>query len=364
MTVLLNATMIGNKSGTGRYCMGVINGFSTISGRNKDVYEELIFFIPDGFTVKNLKCREINVSDSHISRIMWEQTTLQLNSSSSTIIHGLSFTLPIFYSGKGVLTVHDMAYKRYPETLLKRKRMYYNFVIDRSIRSADIIIAITEFTAAEISHFFPDVRSKIKVIYPGGGFLPNVTKEESEETKILYKLNNPYYLTVGTLEPRKNLEFMLSSYRSYLKEGGEIDLVIVGRRGWLDSNIFEPYQDIINQNKLHLLGYLSDKELASLYAESQALVFPSKYEGFGLPLLECWQMGTAAIIPNAHALAEIGRKAALYFEPGNEESLAECLTQLEDPVDLNIYEERGKERAKDFSWEKCAAELWETYKSL
>ena len=359
--ILINATMLGNRSGTGRYSRGVLTGLSNLAKTKPEVSQSTVVYLPSGYHFEGLNCDEVAFDEAIIERILWEQTQLSFAKSRYDLLHGLAFSLPYFYRGKGIVTVHDMAYHRFPETIPRKRRIYYKVIFDSSITSADRIIAVSNFTKSEIIHFFPSTEDKIEVIYPGGSLLPKIEKNEEEDVCKICRLEDPFFLTVGTLEPRKNLDFLLSTYRKYLREGGLLDLAIVGKMGWLQSDLLIPYQDLIQSHRVHVLGYLTDRELATIYAAARALIFPSLYEGFGLPLLEAWQQGTPTLVSKGHALSEIGADAALFFDPYDSISLMKRMFLLEDQVDAAIYGLKGMERQKEFSWDKCVSQLWKTY---
>ncbi len=264
---------------------------------------------------------------------------------------------------KKVLVVHDLVFVLYPETMANYNRFVHKLFFAKSIKASDTIIAVSQATKRDIVKYFRVEPEKIFVIYEG-------VKEifsPSEEEKILnlrqrYDLLKPYILNVGTLEPKKNHITLLKAF-ARLKV--DWDLVIIGKKGWKAEGFFSALKELRIDERVKILGYLPAEDLPLFYAGAEIFVFPSLYEGFGLPVLEAMACGTPVICSNVSSLPEVGGDAVLYFNPS---SVEELVSQIERLIgDSNLKEklkEKGKKRAKEFNWQKTAEETLKVLKSV
>lgn len=266
---------------------------------------------------------------------------------------------------KTVVTIHDLAFKHFPETFTKDDLRKLNFFADYSIRKADKIIAISEATKGDILHFYPEMnQEKIRVIYHG--FSPEVFSGERDmgaeaELKERLGINGEYVLYAGALQPRKNIERLIEAYDSYKKRShSPIKLVLAGEKAWKWEKIEEmarksPYaQDIIMPGKVKFC------DVGHLFRGASLFVYPSLYEGFGITILEVFAAGVPLITANNSSLPEVAGDAALYFDAHDVDQLSAQIEKILSSEELQSEMiAKGKERLKDFSWEKCAQETLE-----
>jgi len=250
-----------------------------------------------------------------------------------------------------VVTIHDCVWKRFPETMRRSAPVLEALLTPTSLRIADSVIADSQFTRSELQVLFPGVRSKINVIY-----LASSLKTDGPTGAC--RVPNPYFLFVGSTEPRKNLQRMLLAYVQYRKANHRPhDLVIVGADQWGGFSVI----DFIKTNDLgssvHVVKNADDTLLSALYANAQALVLVSLYEGFGLPLVEAMQWGTPLIASSTSSIVEVAGDAALLVDPNDTDGIAKAFGQMTEDeamrLDLSI---KSEARGKEFSWDKTASE--------
>ena len=261
--------------------------------------------------------------------------------------HHLPFLLPA--SLPGVVTVHDLVWRRHPETMSFRGRLLERAAMARSLARASRIIAVSEFTAREIAHFYPAAATRCTVIHEAGRALGDPVPPE---------LDFPFFLFVGTREPRKNLSTLIRAFAMAVKEGDlPHRLVLVGAAGWGGVDVETEAARLDIANRVLVKGYVDEPALAGLYAGATALVMPSKYEGFGLPVVEAMARGTPVIVSDRAALPEVAGGAGLLVDSEDPGAIAAALTSVGSDDSLrDTLSQRALRRAEDFSWDRAAAE--------
>jgi len=268
--------------------------------------------------------------------------------------HHLPLLLPP--SIRKVVTVHDMVWKRFPGTMTTGGRLIESLLMPASLRRADSIIAVSRFTRDEITKLFPAAAGKIEVIYEASA-LPKQAVSIASSTEPPIN-GRPYFLFVGTSEPRKNLARLLDAYRGYLgTPGNALDLIVAGSYQWGKFNA----QHFIEQNNLssriHLQKELNDDSLANLYRHALALVMPSLYEGFGLPLVEAMQWGVPIVTSQASAMSEIAGDAALTVDPLDTNAIREALGEISQNKELaSRLAGNAANRSHQFDWHRAASQ--------
>lgn len=286
------------------------------------------------------------------------------------VYHGTTGSLPLGYRGRSVVTVHDLAIYSHPEWFPGGQFFSRRFVVPASLRRASKIIAVSQFTKRELEKTFTLPSEKIAVVHEGVD--PTSLTASWGESAIVERLTKPYILYLGTVEPRKNVEGLVRAYVSLVERFpqlvGSTELVIAGARGWKYEKAFKAIEDAnkrFGQGGPHVrvLGYVTEKEKHALLANAMMFVFPSWYEGFGLPVLEAMHLGVSVITSNVSALPEIaGRGAALLIDPGHEAELALAMKHLlEDDMKRAELGRRGLERSTEYRWDKTAGETLEVY---
>ncbi len=286
------------------------------------------------------------------------------------ITHFFNFCIPPGVYGKKVVTIHDMAFQRYPETVRFRTKQMLRLNLKRSIKRADAIIAVSEFTKKEILHFYKDSKDKIFVVPNGincSVFHPNYSETEIEQAKSSYGIFNEYFLYLGTLEPRKNLLRLIEAYFKLQEESKEKlpKLVLAGGKGWMYQEIFQFVEQLKQKENILFIGYVKDKDVPLLLNGAKVFCFPSLYEGFGMPILEAMACGTPVLTSNRSALAEVAGDAAIKVNPNSIEELKRGLSCLHLNSELRkLYSERGIKRAQNYTWNCSAKQLEKVYEMI
>ena len=306
------------------------------------------------------------------ARILWEQTLLPLHLRrvGADAVHGLVNVLPLAAAVPGVVTVHDLAFLRAPETLPAVKRAYLARLAAASVRRARAVIAVSTQTADDLRHFFATPAGKIAVVH--NGVLPAFTPG-SEATAAAFRrakgLPERYWLYLGTLEPRKNLPLLVRAYARWLAESGpanrDVKLVLAGGKGWFYAEIFRLVETLGLRGQVIFPGFVPGQELPDWYRAAWGFVYPSLLEGFGLPVLEAMACGAPVACSAIPSLEEVAGDAALTFDPHDEVGLVACLHLLAGQEHLRAeLRRRGVARAQGFSWERAARETVAVYDAL
>ena len=298
-------------------------------------------------------------------RILWEQILLPIKIRRDRLDlfhytdHAMSLIQRIHPT---VITVHDIAYIRFPDLLNKSRQVYKKYILYSSIKKADVIIADSHSTRRDIVEFFNVDEKKIKVVHLGveSRFRP-ISSVEDYRTK--NNLPSKMILNIGTLEPRKNVVTLIKAFKK-LQEGGFKDyvLVIAGEKGWLYKRIFEEIKSSGVEQSIRLLGVANDEDLPLLYNCADLFVYPSLYEGFGLPPLEAMACGVPVITSNTSSLPEVVGNAGIMVNPSDIESLSDEMWRVLKDEELKHRMSRdGLKRSKMFTSEKTVSEVLEIY---
>lgn len=280
------------------------------------------------------------------------------------VIHSNNFRFPKDVSAKKVVVLHDVGFMDYPEYTTEANRLVcYKGTLD-SMLFADKIIAPSKYTKRRLLHFFPFAdESKIEVVYWGNR---NTLLKENAHPGLTHKFGldeQEYYLSVGTIEPRKNYSTLLKAYKVYKeKTKGYKRLCIAGGYGWLEENFKQKITDLGLADDVVVTGYVTDEELSNLYRHCFAFVYPTWYEGFGLPVLEAMNFGKPVIASDVTSIPEITGDSGILFDPKNAEEIYFNMHKLEE--DESFYQQtvdKEKERLALFTWENAARRVLGIY---
>jgi glycosyltransferase involved in cell wall biosynthesis len=262
-----------------------------------------------------------------------------------------------------VLTVHDLIFRRYPAHHKPLNRWYLNLTMPLYCRRATRIIAVSEQTKRDVVEAYRIPPEKIRVIYEAAapGFKPQ-TREAVARARERYGLPERYLLSVGTIEPRKNLGRVLTAFERLRGEGLVDAFVIVGKRGWLYDDFFAQLEQSPEKQAVIFPGWVEDGDLPAIYAGAAAVAFPSEFEGFGLPALEGMACGAPVVCSGTSSLPEIAGNAALLVDPTDTSEITEALRRvLSEPGLAEEMRGRGYTQAAKFSWERAARETVAVY---
>lgn len=278
----------------------------------------------------------------------------------ASLYHETNYALFDFKEGPTVITLYDLSFVRYPEWHPKDRVKYFEQYCLEKLSHVDAILTISEYSKKEIIELLGVDPKKVYVTYPG---VDRKFKPDGERMK---GLPNEYILFVGNIEPRKNLATLLKAYRSLPKDLRErYPLVISGALGWMTHEFKSALRQFKGKEKPIVTGYVNQNYLPMLYRGASLFVYPSFYEGFGLPVLEAMASGVPVIGSNVTSLPEVIGDSGVLVRPENEDELKEMITKLlYDKDTRRILINKGLEKASHFSWEKCAKATLTIYKMV
>ncbi len=270
-----------------------------------------------------------------------------------------NYYVPPFAGGKKITIVHDMVCMDCPETMNFKTKIMLKLTLKKSIKRADKIITISEFSKRRIMKYFNVEESKIAVIPLGINlniYRNDYIKEEVQNVCNKFGINKDYFLYLGTLEPRKNIERIIDGYYKLTQMISDVPLlVLAGKKGWLFESIFETVKKYNIEDKVIFTGYVPEKDSPVLMFGAKAFVFPSLYEGFGIPPLEAMACGTPVITSNSTSLPEVVGNCGILVNPMKSEEICDAFFKLLNDAELyKKLSETGRIRAENFTWKKAA----------
>lgn len=247
----------------------------------------------------------------------------------------LAFANPILFRKKGIVSIlHDMGAFDFSQNDSLLKKIYFRTGCYAAALNSEKILTVSNFSKERICKVLNVPDKKVYVVYSAIASSLASLKSEQELVKKKYKLPEKYVMTLSTLEPRKNIELLLKVFTN-IQHSVNYDLVLVGRKGWQIDDVLKKYD---KKNRVHITGFVDDEDVACIYKNAMCFVFPSLYEGFGLPPIEALSLGTPVISSDAASMPEILRKQATFFKSNDEDALKELLLNLEDNLANMPYE--------------------------
>ncbi len=354
-------------TGVGRYTSNLRKSILAANGKNS-----YYFYVP-GNVCNSIEAdmpeihseKPETAIQNNTLRILWEQIILPVYSrkDSLDLFHYTDHALSLFQTTRPtIITVHDIAYVRFPNLLNKSRQIYKKNILRISIERADIIIADSFSTKRDIIKYYGVKEEKIKVVHLGveRRFRPI---SDVEEYRLRNNLPSKMILNVGTLEPRKNVVTLIKAFKKLREKGcKDYKLAIAGEKGWLYRQIFKEASLGNIEQEILFLGVVSDDDLPMLYNCADVFVYPSLYEGFGLPPLEAMACGIPVITSNTSSLPEVVGDAGIMVDPTDPDSLCEAMLNVLTNKEMRRrMSSKGLKRSKLFSWEKSAKEILEIY---
>ncbi|MGB9195259.1 MAG: glycosyltransferase family 1 protein [Azonexus sp.] len=379
LNVYFNAApLLSPKTGIGQYCLNLMSELENISGVDPHYFyggvwsDELLRQAPTSVSATKKFKRTVaqvipDLAYGLQQRWRGRHFCKGIASTASAVYHEpnfLAFNTPL----PTVVTIHDLSILRYPETHPRDRVAFMTRRLGESIRRADCVISDSEYGRQEIlaEYNLPPERVVSVLLAAGSGFSP-VAAEQLPALLAPFDLQSgQYVLSVGTLEPRKNLTTAIKAY-ARLPEAirQEIPFVIAGMKGWRTDGLDREVAALIDKGQIRRLGYVPDEALPALYSGARVFVYPSLYEGFGLPPLEAMACGAPVIVSNRSSLPEVVGDAGLQVDALDVDGLAEAMNRLiGDDVLCAALRQRGMERAKGFSWRRCAEETLAVYRRV
>ncbi len=270
-----------------------------------------------------------------------------------------NFTVPPGVRGKSISIIHDMAYKACPETVAAKTKKWLDISMPGTCKRVNHIVTVSEFSRREINKYLEIPLEKITVVYNAidtKTFNPYYSEEQVKKVCEKYGLSDKYFLYLGTIEPRKNLEHLIGGYEKLCEKlENPSQLVLAGGKGWLCEGIYSKAENSRYKDNIIFTGYIDQEDAPILMKGAVAFVFPSLYEGFGMPPLEAMACGTPAIVSDQASLPEVVDDAGLIVKYNDENDIAEKMMQIS--TDENLHKElveKSLKRSAEFRWSKSA----------
>ena len=362
MNAVIDAHMLGEQEGGNEtYIAGLLQGFERIE-LTDDVRITALFSsrqVPVqkiGSPVRPI----ILGSDGNFQRLFLEIPSI-CRRSRADVLH-VTYHAPPILPCPSVVSVHDISFRYYPQYFSPRVRLLLSTWMPLSMRRAAVVLTLSEASKRDIANHYPYARNKIRAIPLAAG--PMVTAKPDTKSIERYTNGRDFILAVGTVQPRKNISRLIQAYLLLRQRGAtNARLVIVGRSAWQGSEIQKIAAASPHSQDIVFTGYLDDAAVAALYRDCAVFIYPSLYEGFGLPVLEAMECGAPVITSNLSSLPEIAGDAAMLVDPYSIDEIGAAIDQV--LTNAALREElrtRGPRQAARFSWEQTARETVEAYK--
>ncbi|MCP4415822.1 MAG: glycosyltransferase family 4 protein [Chloroflexi bacterium] len=302
-------------------------------------------------------------TEKRLLRIFWEQFIWpwQAWRRGLKLLHSMAFVAPLLALCPTIITVYDLSFLHFPERFPLLQRLYLSSQTRRSCRRAKRIITISESSRQDVHRFFNVPLNQIDVVVPG---VDSVYRPLANKEVVAFKAKQGverFVLHVGTLQPRKNIPILIEAFAQL--DDSELNLVLVGGKGWLYDDIFGQVRALGLTERVIFTGYVADEALPLWYNAAELLVFPSLYEGFGMPVVESMACGTPVIAANSSSVPEAVGKAGLLFEPNDMQTLVKQMTAVLSNADLQYkLQQQGLHHAQTFSWERAGRETAVVYR--
>lgn len=373
MKIGFDVSQIGdNKAGCGYYALGLINALSEIDSENEYIMYPTfgdVYLDPDWATTiyeiskPNFK-RGLGHCNLEEARLFWQKPSddQEVQLGRPDIVHANNFFCPTsLRTARLVYTLHDLAFLELPELTTEENRIGCFYGVFNASIYADSIIANSEYTRRHFLNIFPHYPSeRIAVVYPASRFSSSPHLAHPKNLSALRA--GQFWLNVGTLEPRKNQIRLLHAYAQLRRKENTFPLVFAGGTGWLMKDFETTIVDLGIEEDIVLLGYIDNASLQWLYQNCFAFVYPSIFEGFGLPVVEAMAMGAPIIASNVTALPEIVGTAGILVDPLNENQLSEALLEMQSDRALRErLSALSTNRAAQFSFIRSAMHALEIY---
>ncbi len=351
------------KAGKGEYTLQLIKNLAKIDHKN-------VYFL----YTKN-KIKEEFPANFQIRRFCWPSFLWHFRIILNIIGEGVdivlsptSYILPFLYPKKTIPVIYDLAVFKLNFKALLKAKILEKLLLARILKKTRMIIAISKSTKKDLVGYFPFVKkNKIKVLYPAiASSFKRTSQVQVKKTCRKYKISQPYILAVGTIEPRKNFKKLISAFAELPPPlFKKYSLIIVGKKGWYWQEVFKKVKELKLKRKVKFLGYVKKEEMPILYSGATLFVFPSLWEGFGLPILESLNCGTPVMTSSVSSMPEAAGQGAFYVNPQKTKEIAKILTRaLENGKNRKTKLQIGMRRARNFSWEKSTQKLIKLWQEL
>lgn len=367
MHIGIDATSLPEQlTGAGNYVFQLISALNRIDTANRYLVftstrqAEALGVEREGFRVLRHDFR------ARGTRLVWEQLGLPtlVRRHRLDVLHSPHYTMPLRHSARSVVTFHDLTFVLYPELHQVVKRFFFPAMMRWSARHARRIIAVSESTRQDLVRTLGVSPERVTTVLSAADadYRPATAAQVAEVCTRYGLRSGEYLLYVGVLEPRKGIDRLVEAFGRISPGADGLKLVIAGKRGWMYDQIFTQVAALGLEDRVTFPGYVPRADLPPLYSGARAFVYPSRYEGFGLPVLEAMSCGTPVVTTNVSSMPEVAGDGALLVDPDDVPALAAALARVVH--DTRLREQlsgRGRTRAASFSWERCARETIRVY---
>ena len=371
---------MAQKTGTENYSDSLIMALL-----NNDCHNDYVLYLRNNLELPVNSHNRVSKRIINLPRL-WTQVGLALEVTfrPPDLLFIPAHTLPVMRppSLKTVVTIHDLGYEYLEQYHKFPGRLYLNKSTEYAVKNATHLIAVSQATKNDLVNKLGAASEKITVIHEGldtNFYKQSLRSDELNQSLLLrnkpaaktavktvkekYHLGE-YLLFVGTVQPRKNLENIVRAYAG-VSSKIKSDLVISGKKGWLDEKLYQLPKDLGLGDRVRFLGYTESPDMPALYSGAEALIFPSLFEGFGLPILEAFACGTPVLTSNVSSMPEVAGEAALLVNPNDIESISQGILQMtSNNILRNQLRRKGLERVKEFTWDKAAKETIDIFKRV
>jgi len=373
MRIGIDARSLEEERGTGvaRYLRNLLREFARIAPDNRYV----LYFkerVADD-DLLNQACflkEQVKMSFLPRKKVLWEQAFLPkaIARSGVEVLFSPSYLTPLFSPAKSVVTIHDITYEVNPGWFHPKERLKMRTLARLAARRANRIIAVSQTTKNDLIQRYKVVPEKVSIVYEASDpkFRPIEDKNLLKMVKEKYQLKDKFIFYLGSLFARRNIPRLLEAFQRVIDEFGEVQLLIVGEdRAYPSQDIPRLVSQLALNEKVIWFEYVSEDDLPLLYNAAELFVYPSSYEGFGLPVLEAMASGRPVVTSNLSCLPEITGKAALLVDPTNPEEMAEAMVKiLKDEKLMERLSQEGLKRAESFSWRRTAEETLKVFEEV
>ena len=370
MNLGIDARLFHEQTGIGRYTRSL---FAEYAHSNFSPQDHIFLFydkpfplleadeLPDNVYIVTAPCKR---------RIVWTNWFLPplLRHHQIDVYHGVcNFELPLKKVCQYVVTIHDLVPLFFPELVPKKHLLFFRLFMKRVAHTADVIITDSEHSKQDIVRHLQIPEEKIRVIYLGYTPPRAFDDVQNKLSSVLYRyhISRPYLLFVGVIEPKKNLERLVDAFvmlRKTYARGQELQLVLAGGKGWFSEQLYRKVQELNLGEYVLFTGFVPDEDLPFLYHGAEVFVFPSIYEGFGLPVIEAMSYGTPVVTSTASSLPEIAGNAGILVNPLDPDDILQgILAVLTDNVKRDDMRAAGPLQAQKFSWKDTAEQTYHVY---
>jgi glycosyltransferase involved in cell wall biosynthesis len=369
----------GQDIGAGRYIINLVRNLLKIDKKNTyiltgryvtDKYLEIINKIKSTYTDNKIEFKLYKTTQRNLD--IWNRLKfppIELMGFKADLLHCPDYLIPATLNKTIILTIHDLAFIRFPQFNFDWFIKKYTKEVKRNTALAKVIIADSKSTKNDTIKFFKIDPPKVKVVYLASDsrFKKLAYQKRDKKVLIKYGIDKKYILSTGTIEPRKNYSALIKAF-NYIKHNNnnfDFKLVIVGRTGWKSESTYKERELSPYKDDILFTGRVSDKELVQIYNQAEIFVYPSLFEGFGLPPIEAMSCGLPVIASDSSSLKEVVGNAGILIPPDDFKKISnQILYILKNEKIAEKLKEKSLEQAKKFRWEKTARETLKIYEEI